>query len=75
MVTINNNREPPKSLFDDIFTKKIISILITNPLPHSYIKTPRFINFTDLVETSLLIITMYLGAILQEILMTHSGWW
>lgn len=58
MVTINNNREPPKSLFDDIFTKKI--------------KTPRFINFTDLVETSLLIITMYLGAILQEILMTHS---
>lgn len=64
--------ESAKSFTDAVFTKKIYyNIYYTPPSPFLY-QNPRFMNFTDLVETSLLIITMYLGAILQEILMTHS---
>lgn len=75
MIPINNNKEPTKSFTDAIFTKKIYYKFDYNPpFPHSYIKTPRFMNFTNLIETSLLIITMYLGAILQVILMTYSDW-
>lgn len=75
MIPINNNKEPTKSFTDAIFTKKILlQIWLQPPFSPFLHQTPRFMNFTNLVETSLLIITMYLGAILQAILMTYSDW-